>query len=234
MHPIVSVHVATVPVLRVPGILRARVRAPGSVFAQTVMGADLGASVLPAPAPGRVGLVAVWEDDAALDAFLAADPLAARLAGGWHARLQPLRTVGQTAGIPRLVGAELPVDSEEPVVVLTYGRTRLTGLPRFLRTSARAEAAAMASPGLLASTGFARPPGVVSTFSVWETAAQMRAYITGTAAGPGHVDALRADRAKGFHHDSLFARFRPYATAGAWDGRDPLAGLLRAPDGVPA
>jgi hypothetical protein len=226
MSPIVSVHVATVPLHGVPGILRARVRAPGAIYAATTIGADLSASILPAPAPGRVGLVAVWEDDAALDAFLVQDPLAARLADGWHVRLQPLRTVGETRGIPPLVEAEQPVEPDEPVVVLTYGRTRLLGLPRFLKASARAEEAAVGAPGLLASTGFARPPRIISTFSVWRTVTEMRDYVTG-GNGPGHVDALRHNAARGFHHDSLFARFRPYATAGEWDGQDPLAGLLR-------
>ncbi len=233
MSPIVSVHLAQVAPLAVPGILRARVGSNGPVFARTMIGADLGPSVLPTPSPGRVGLVAVWEDDNALDAFLADDPLAARLASGWHVRLQPLRTVGATAGIPSLVTEEQPVDPEEAVVVLTYGRTRVLGLPRFLRASAKAEAAALGASGLLASTGLARPPHVVSTFSVWRTVREMRAYVSGQAgSGSGHVDATRADRERGFHHDSLFARFRPYATAGLWDGRDPLAGLLR-PAAVP-
>lgn len=231
MSPIVTVHVASVSPLAVPRILRAKVSAPGVIYADTTVGADLSPKVLPKPAPGRVGLVGVWTDDAAFDAFLADDPLAARLAGGWHVRLEPLRTVGSSAGIPELVPAgERPVDPEEPVVVLTYGHTRLRGLHRFLPASAKAEATILGAPGLLASTGFARPPRIVSTFSVWRSARAMRAAVEG-GSGPGHVDAVRGNAERGYHHDALFARFRPYATAGEWDGRDPLEGLLR-PAGV--
>ena len=37
---------------------------------------------------------------------------------------------------------------------------------------------------------------------------------------------MQADRARPFHHESAFIRFRPYASLGSWDGVDPLAGLL--------
>uniref|UniRef100_UPI00286C808A hypothetical protein n=1 Tax=Phenylobacterium sp. TaxID=1871053 RepID=UPI00286C808A len=40
------------------------------------------------------GLVAFWDDEAALDAFLATAPLAQRLAGGSMVRLTPLRVSG--------------------------------------------------------------------------------------------------------------------------------------------
>ncbi len=226
MSPIVTVHVATLSPLSVPSVLRAQVRTPGVIYADTTIGADFSPKVAPRPAPGRVGLVGVWDDDAAFDAFLRTDPLAQRLADGWHVRLKPLRTIGASAGIPELLpGGEVPADPDEPVVVLTYGHTRLRGLGRFLRASARAEEAIMGAPGLLASTGLARPPRIISTFSVWRTVRHMRAAVEG-GSGLGHVEAVRGNAERGYHHDALFARFRPYATAGQWDGRDPLEGLL--------
>ena len=50
----------------------------------------------------------------------------------------------------------------------------------------------------------------------------MRAYALGSRNG-AHPTATRADRANPFHHESAFIRFRPYASRGNWDGRDPLA-----------
>jgi hypothetical protein len=47
--------------------------------------------------------------------------------------------------------------------------------------------------------------------------------------GGSHQAAVAADRARPFHRHSAFIRLRPYATAGAWEGTDPLSGLLRAP-----
>ena len=49
----------------------------------------------------------------------------------------------------------------------------------------------------------------------------MREYATGAAGS--HRAAVAADRARPFHHESAFVRFRPYASRGSWDGRDPLA-----------
>jgi hypothetical protein len=109
------------------------------------------------------------------------------------------------------------------VAVLTIGHLRLGRAAPFLRSSAPAERGAVRNPAVLASTALARPPHLVSTFSLWRSAAAMRDYAhdsTGT-----HQAAVRADRAKPFHHESAFIRFRPYASQGSWDGRDPLASV---------
>ena len=221
---IASVHLAdlspreTVRALRSvprPGVV------PGVRYADVGVGAPLSPSLLPAPSPGRVGLVAVWDDDAALDRFLARAPLTRLLAGGWHTRLQPLRaTTNGWTGMPALVDAEQPVADDEPVAVLTYGRLDFRAVHHFLRSSARAEGDALEHPGLIASTGLARPPRLVATFSLWRTAAEMRQYAY---RGDGHTAAMREMRRPHFHHEYLFARFRPYGAQGEWNGREPLA-----------
>jgi len=53
----------------------------------------------------------------------------------------------------------------------------------------------------------------------------MHEYAFGRAGS--HQAAVRVDRANPFHRESAFVRFRPYASRGTWDGRDPLAGLVR-------
>jgi len=170
----------------------------------------------------------VWDDDAALDAFEAEHPLARRFAaaGGPSARLEPLRAVGAWSAMPALVDASATTEhaGDEPVAVLTYGRLRPRRLYPFLRASQAAEAAALASPALLASTGLACPPRIVATFSLWRSASEMRADAAGS--GGAHVAAMRAQREDDFHTESLFARFRPYATRGAW--ADALRGARPA------
>ncbi|HET9185388.1 MAG TPA: hypothetical protein VFN82_04520, partial [Solirubrobacterales bacterium] len=150
-------------------------------------------------------------------------PLAERLAGGWRVRLEPLHVFGSWAAMPGLPQRPLPAADEEPVVTLTLGRLRLRRTAPFLRSAAPAEAEAVSHPGLLASTGLARPPHLVSTFSVWRSLAEMRDYAFGDGA---HQAAVRSDRSRPFHHESAFIRFRPYASEGSWAGRDPLAGRL--------
>jgi hypothetical protein len=223
---IVSVHIADArPRTAASVLLRPPKPAdvPGLTYAETTTTAALGEPLLPPRQVGRVGMIAAWKDDAALDAFSRSHPVAERLAGGWQVRLEPLRVFGAWAGMPGLPAQALPVDDEEPVGVLTLGRLRLRRIAAFRRSATPAEGEAIDSPALLAGTGLARPPRLVATFSLWRSAAAMREYATG--AGGAHKAAVQADRAKAFHHESAFVRFRPYASQGSWDGRDPLAGL---------
>lgn len=223
---IVSIHLADVGPRAAIGAIRKpprpeRVR--GLTYAATVSTAPLSGSLLPTPRPGRVGMIAAWEGGAALDEFAASNPLAAPFADGWEVRLQPLRVSGFWPEMPDLPQQPLPVEDAEPVVALTLGRLRLGRALPFLRASAGAEGEAVKDPGLLASTGLARPPHLVSTFSIWRSYAAMREYAY-RAAG-GHQAAVSADRGHPFHHASAFVRFRPLASSGSWEGRDPLAGL---------
>ena len=223
---IVSVHLADVGWPAVPRILRGKSglsEVAGLRYAETTVTAPLSESLLPSPRLGRVGLIASWDDDAALDEFSAGHPLAEQLSGGWHVRLEPLHVYGSWSGMPDLPAQELPVADEEPVAVLTLGQLRLRRVRPFLRASARAEGEAIADPALLASTGLARPPRMVATFSLWRSAKGMRDYAGGRSDG-AHPAATRAHRAEPFHHESAFVRFRPYASRGSWGKRgDPLA-----------
>lgn len=221
---IASVHLAEVGWRRAPRMLRGRPRlsdVPGLTYAEPVLSVPLRDGPVPRPGPGRIGLIAAWEDDGALDRFLADHPLAARFADGWHVRLEPLRVYGSWSRMPGLPAREKPVDDKEPVAVLTLGHTKLHRAVPFLRTSATAEQAAVDDPAVLASTAFARPPRFVSTFSLWRSAAAMRDYAH--SSDGAHQAAVRADRAKPFHREAAFIRFRPYASQGSWGGGDPLA-----------
>jgi hypothetical protein len=227
---IVSVHLADVGPLQMQRVLFQRVdpaEIPGMTYAEPVLTAPL-AKRLPRPNPTRIGLIAAWEDDAAIDRFLAGHHLGERLADGWHTRLEPRRCFGSWVGMPDLPKAELPMDDGEPVVVLTLGRLRILRTRPFLKAGAPAERDAVESSAVIASTGFARlaRPRLVSTFSIWRSAAAMREYAFDKSGS--HQAAVRADRARPFHHESAFIRFRPYASQGLWDGRDPLADVLVA------
>jgi hypothetical protein len=222
---IVSVHIADVGWLQVQRILFQGLDAtkiPGMSYAEPAVVAPLGKR-LPRPYAGRIALIAAWDDDAALDRFLDGHPFGERLAGGWYSRLEPLRCFGSWAGMPDLPTRELPMDDAEPVAALTLGRLRIMRTRSFLKSGAPAERDAVADPAVLATTGLARlaRPRLVSTFSLWRSAAAMREYAF-REDGP-HQAAVRADRARPFHHESAFVRFRPYASSGRWDGRDPLA-----------
>ncbi len=205
-------------------------RVAGLAYVFTATTAPIAAGLLPSPQPRRVAMVAAWEADEAIDEFGREHPVGRALARGWEMRAHPVRVFGAWPRMPGLPERPLPVDDEEPVAALTLGRPRLGRLLPFLRSAAAAEADATRAAAMVASTGLARPPRVVSTFSVWRSVAAMRDYAAG--AGGAHRAAVQSDRERPFHHESAFVRLRPYASRGLWDGRDPLAGLAQAPSAL--
>jgi hypothetical protein len=232
---IVSVHLADVTRRRALSALRRSLdpaSTSGLQYADVAIAAPLSAGLVPRPTLTRLGLIAAWEDESALDEFMAGHPLAEQMASGWHARLEPLRASGSWAELPAFPPSERPVDDDEPVVVLTLGRLRPSRGLAFLRSSAAAEAQALADPALLAATALARPPGLVATLSLWRTAAAMRDYAYGRS-GHGHTSAVDVQRRRPFHTESIFMRFRPLASDGQWDGCNPLAKARLAPETSP-
>lgn len=223
MTVIASVHLAD---LGIGSAVRVLLKPPrpstieGLRHANVATTAPLGASVLPAPNRRRVGLIAFWEGDDALDRFLAEHQLAATLAGGWHTRLEPLRAFGTWPGLPTDIPDARTTDYSGPAVVLTLGRLRLTQTVRFLRASAKAGASVLDAPGLTWATALTRPP-FVATCSIWQTTRDLSSYAYGHR-DPAHPDAIAADRAKPFHHQSAFVRFRPYGAEGSLDGTNQL------------
>jgi hypothetical protein len=220
---IATVHLADVGIARTLRLLTKRPRpdnTPGLRHANLALTAPLRGASLPVPTAGRIGLVAMWDDDAAADRFEAEHPLAAALAGGFQVRLDPLRAHGTWPGLPVDVATSRTVDHEGPAAVLTLARLRLGQTIRFLRTSGKAEKAALGAPGLIWATALALPP-FVATCSLWEDTGSLSTYAYG-AREPSHPDAIAEDDRKGFHHESAFIRFRPYAARGALHGRNPL------------
>jgi hypothetical protein len=221
---IASVHVAD---LRVVAALSAARRASlqrtvsGLRHANLAFAAPLGPSVVPRPSLRRVVMVAMWEGDAALDRFLAIDPFAEVFQHGWHVRLQPLRASGSWPGLDLAIPRAREVPREGPVAVLTLGRLRARRALDFFRTSARAEAQILASPGLIWATGMGFPP-FVGTFSLWRESASLISYAYGST-NSGHGAAIARNNQNPFHHLSAFARFRPYAWGGELHGKNPLA-----------
>ena len=173
----------------------------------------------------RWALFAVWEEETALDAFLASSPVPARwraLAGEtWHVRLAPLRARGAWAGRHPLADAPAArVVDGGPLAVLTRATIRPSRLVAFYRSVPAASADLAAQPGLLASIGMGEwPVARQATFSLWRSAEDVRAFAY---TGAAHAAVIRRTRAQRWYSEELFARFAPYGSAGSWDGCDPL------------
>ena len=221
---IASVHVSDVGPCTALSIL-GKPPKPGRVdglrHADAALAAPLSGSVRPAPDLGRIGLVAFWDDAAALDRFLADDPVAARLADGWRVRLDPLRACGSWPGRSGDVATGRATPHDGPAAVLTLGRLRMSQAIRFVRTSARAERAVAHAPGLIWATGFGRAP-LLATCSLWAATQALSTYVYGQR-DPAHPGAITADATRPFHYRSAFIRFRPCDSPGHLEGRNPLA-----------
>ncbi|MFJ6748359.1 spheroidene monooxygenase [Streptomyces sp. NPDC091266] len=222
---ILSVHLADIGVRSVRAVLKERPRpadTPGLRYAATTFTGAIAAGP-PKLRPGRAALIAAWEDDAALDRFLAEDPLAGLLAGGWQVRLRPVRISGSWSPMPVETDPAAAMDEEaEPVAVLTLGKLRLRRAVPFLRANSRAAGTAAADPALVASVALAAPPRFVGTFSIWRSVSAMSRYAYGSAR-PEHREAVKEHRAQAFHHEAAFVRCRPYAARGSLDGQEPVA-----------
>ena len=170
----------------------------------------------------RWAMFALWEDEAALDTFLAGSPVSAF----WRERAAELYTLrlAPVAARGRWGGAELPVVAADlgdgPVAVLTRASIRPARLVAFYRSVAAVDARLAAAPGLLASVGIGEwPLARQATFSLWRSPAELRAFAYD---GGAHLAVVRRTRAERWYAEDLFARFRPLAIEGTWGGRDPL------------
>src|SRR5688572_17119178 len=139
---VVSVHIADVGFPKSVGCLRHPRPAsiPGLLHGNAGVAATFGTT--PArPSPGRVGLIAFWEDEPALEQFEATHPLAATLGGGVVVHARPLRIHGAWPGVGDDVPKQRNVEHEGPVLVLTLAKTKLSRTIPFFRASGPAEKA---------------------------------------------------------------------------------------------
>ena len=179
--------------------------------------------------PCRYALFTVWESAAALDAFEAQSPVSAATrrtaAEVWTVRMAPLRWHGGWGGTDPFAGAR-PADppAQGPWAI----RTRATVRPRraraFMRAAGPVAERLAHRPGLIAAIGLGEAPFVFqATFSLWASLPDAQAFAYSE---DQHAEAIRRTRAEGWYSEELFARFKPIASYGSWDGGDPLAAYL--------
>ena len=172
----------------------------------------------------RRAMFAVWDDDAALDRFLASSPVASgwkQAAESWHVRLRAISGDGTWRGRQIMQGLEAASENGGPICTLTRADVRIKHWHTFAAASRATSLDVAAAKGLLRVVGIGEAPvGKQATFSIWEDDAALRQFAYRTA---GHVEVMRRTRQEGWYAEEMFARFQPYASTGSWDGTDPLA-----------
>lgn len=172
----------------------------------------------------RWALLALWEDRAAYDAFLAENEIPARWSQlaeeQYHLLMRPVRAQGRWGRAQFDVRGGRPAP-DEPIAILTRAAIRPTKLLPFWRAVPAPAIGASGHPALRASVGIGDWPLVrQATFSVWDSleGAQDYAYRR-----PEHRAVIERRREERWYSSELFARFVPLEGSGSWNGSDPLA-----------
>lgn len=170
----------------------------------------------------KLAVFASWDDERALDRFLVETHLGSTLAAGWHVRMEFLRRWGRVAGFDDLPAKAEDVEPTTPVVAVTLARMKLAEASRFIRWGRPVEELVRDHPGTTLAVAAMRPPGTISTFSVWRSLREMVAMVHGQDSAPGqkrHAVAMDERDRKDFHHEFTTLRFRALSEHGSWEGR---------------
>ncbi|MEV0730986.1 hypothetical protein [Polymorphospora sp. NPDC050346] len=219
-----SFHLALLPPAMTMRTLRRRPQAAGLRHAECLALMRLGSPALSVERMQlrRLAMFAEWDDESALERFLADDDLGRRLNDGWHVRLQYLRRYGEVAALAGLPVQAGEWDPDEPIVAVTLARLKLPELPRFLKWGRPVERLVAHHPGTTFATAAIRPPRTFSTFTIWHSVRAMTDMVHGRSPVPQthtHTVAMAEQHRRNFHHESAFMRFRPLSEHGTWEGR---------------
>jgi hypothetical protein len=200
---------------------------PGARFAKVMrcLGTRGSAGFSPAGVPHlrRLITLLIWDEQAALDAFLAQAPLARAFADcrwAWHIHATALQSRGTFAGvspladIPRSAAAGAATDTG-PIAALTLGRTSWRSTPAFTRITPCAERF-LCTEGLITAVSAGLPVRGNCTFTLWESEAAMRRFAYGQEPGE-HRETIRQNKERSVLLEQLSARFRPTRIEGSWD-----------------
>jgi hypothetical protein len=231
----VTLHVWGVPTGQIPAAMTRGARDrltlrgyPGLTFAK-VLGTGSGLTFAPRDAdPHHWALLACWDAPQAAEAFERS-----RVVGRWDAAaterlrltMTPLTSTGRWSGRDPFgslgsQASELAASSPgagEPIAALTRARIQWRQLPAFWKTLPAVVAPLPTQPGLVWSLGMGEAPvGFQGTFTVWHDLDAMLDFAYNT---PGHREAIRATRERGWFTEELFARLRVRDIEGTFDGK---------------
>lgn len=172
-------------------------------------------------------LLACWDSRENFDAFYNRSFVSSwwKLLGteSWTMLCQPLQSHGNWDG-KEPFGKPGANDTSGPVAVLTRATIRFNRLKNFWANVDTVANIMASAPGYINSFGVGEAPVYrQATFSVWESLEHVKAFAYKS---PEHAEVIKKTRSEGWYSEELFARFKPIASFGTINGKDPLKGLL--------
>ncbi len=191
-------------------------RLPGLRFAKALgSGYEGGFGVR--PSIDRQGLFAIFEGEAAADAFIDGSAIV----DGYRAHAAELMTIklratscrGSWSGTSVSVTAAAPASG--PLAALTRASIRLPKAATFWSLAPATQTSLETAQGCRLAVGLGEAPLLrQATFSVWDSVAAMDAYARQGA----HMEAIRVAAREGFFSETMFVRFVPLQMRGVWKG----------------
>jgi hypothetical protein len=174
------------------------------------------------------GLLAVWDDRQAFNAFYS-DSFVSRWwnrfgCEKWSILCEPLQSHGKWDG-KEPFGNVKSQEYNGPVAVLTRATVRFSRLKNFWSNVDGVSDLMRRSSGYIMSLGIGeRPVYRQATFSVWNSLDDVKAYAYGSKE---HSEVIKKTRDEGWYSEELFARFKPIAATGTLNNADPLNGQIK-------
>jgi hypothetical protein len=163
----------------------------------------------------------VWDDPA--QAAQADDhPVVRRWSGfaqeRWRADLRPLSSHGKWSRREPFGTTTSPERHEGLVAAITRARLRPSKAPTFWRAVPPVANSLRGQPGLITAIGIGESPvGVQGTFSMWQSADDLKRYAYDTGA---HQQVIQRTSDVGWYAEELFARFAVIQTTGTLHRKD--------------
>lgn len=175
----------------------------------------------------RFALFTVWDSYASLKHFEAHSSVMHSIKKHaeemWTVHMRPVRWHGRWGGYDPLAGMT-PIEPPEPGpwVILTRATLHIAKRRTFLNAVPAVAEQLLQQPDYINSVGVGESPFLhQATISLWRTLPSITSFAYGTTTT--HIDVIRRTRSEQWYREELFARFRPLASFGTWDGIDPLA-----------
>jgi hypothetical protein len=175
--------------------------------------------------PRRQMAMCVWDDEAALERFMHASPVARSWLDATdeycEVRLSPFRSHGSYRGEQPLASLPEAGAGEGPVAIWTFAAIPPRSLRFFWGEIRPAARRLLASPGLIAGTaGPERLYTGAMTFTIWQS---LHEAVRFAYRRPPHRQIVKRVRDQAVLTDSMFIRFAPYAAEGRWPARSRFA-----------